>query len=278
MTGAGPDAAGPDPAGPDSAGPDPDGVAACAEIVARGDPDRFRATMAGPVPARAVLFPIYAFNLEVARAPWVSSEPMIGEMRLQWWRDALEEIGAGAPPRAHEVAAPLAQVARQGRLPLDVLDRLAAAHRVHLDAEGFEDAAHMSEFLEATGGGLMWAAAAALGAPADLEPRVRAAGWAAGLAAYLRAIPELEARGRRPLPDGRAEAVRDWAREGLTRLRRARGPMPAAVRPALLAGWRAPATLRRAAAEPGRGARGALDESAFARRAGLLRRALLGGW
>ncbi len=257
---------------------DPEGVAACAQIVARGDPDRFRATMAAPVPARALLFPLYAFNLEVARAPFVSAEPMIGEMRLQWWRDVVAEIGAGAPPRAHEVAGPLAAVAAHGRLQLETLDRLVAAHRVHLDASGFEDAGHVEEFLDATGAGLTWAAARLLGAKPGLEPRVRAAGWAAGLAAYLRAIPDLEARGKHPLPDGRPEAVRGWAHEGLARLRAARGTVPQAVRPALLAGWRTEATLRRAVADPGRVARGELAESEFARRAGLLRRVLLGGW
>jgi hypothetical protein len=46
----------------------------------------------------------------------------------------------------------------------------------------------------------------------------------------------------------------------------------------LLAGWRTEATLRRALADPGRVARGDLAESEFARRAGLLRRVLLGGW
>ena len=54
-----------------SAGFDPD-LTACAELVARADPSRFRATMAAPVAARRVLFPIYAFNTEVARAPWVT--------------------------------------------------------------------------------------------------------------------------------------------------------------------------------------------------------------
>ena len=245
-------------------------VAACAEIVQRGDPDRFAATMAAPVAAREVLFPLYAFNLEVARAPWVSPEPMIGEMRLQWWRDVLEEIGRGAPPRAHEVVAPFAQVAATGRLPLDVLDRLVAAHRVHTDTEGFADPAEFEAFLDATGAGLMWAAAAALGAAPTLEPRVRARGWAAGLAAYFRAIPELEARGRHPLPDGRPEAVAALAREGLRRWAAGRGRVPAEVRPALWPAWRTQATLRRALAAPGRVAGGALEESEFRRRASLI--------
>ena len=48
-----------------------DDFSACAALVERGDPGRFRATMAAPLAARRVLFPLYAFNLEVARAPWV---------------------------------------------------------------------------------------------------------------------------------------------------------------------------------------------------------------
>ena len=47
-------------------------VEACAALVARGDPDRFLSAMAAPVAARAVLFPLYAFNLEVAKAPWLT--------------------------------------------------------------------------------------------------------------------------------------------------------------------------------------------------------------
>ena len=59
---------------------------ACAALVERADPVRFRSVMASPPTARSVLFPIYAFNVEVARAPWVTEEPMIAEMRLQFWR------------------------------------------------------------------------------------------------------------------------------------------------------------------------------------------------
>ena len=147
---------------------------ACAEIVAKGDPDRYAAAMAAPVAAREKLLPIYAFNVEVARAPWVASEPMIGEMRLQWWRDALEEIETGGTVRKHEVTTPLAQV-------LDgegarILDKLVQARRWDLYTDSFEDDGHFGEYLEATGGGLMWAAARTLGATD--EPAFRALGRA----------------------------------------------------------------------------------------------------
>ena len=164
---------------------------ACAEIVQRGDPDRFLATMAAPVPARAVLFPLYAFNMEVARAPWMASEPMIAEMRLQFWRDTVEEIGQGKPPRAHEVAAPLAAAIPPDCAPL--LEALVAARRWDIYRDAFDDAAHFDSYLEATSGNLVWAAARALGAAPEAETPIRALAFAAGIAGLLRAVPDLQA-------------------------------------------------------------------------------------
>ena len=184
---------------------------ACAALVERGDPDRFAAVMAAPVAARARLWPLYAFNLEVAHAPWVTKEPMIAEMRLQWWRDVVAEPQA----RAHEVAGPLHDLIRKAALPVQVLDRMVAARRWDVYKDAFADRTAFDLYLEDTGAGLMWLAAVALGADARAEPQFRAFGWATGLANFLRAVPELEARGRVPLPDGRPAAVRDLAAEGL---------------------------------------------------------------
>ncbi|SFP54803.1 squalene/phytoene synthase family protein [Tranquillimonas alkanivorans] len=245
---------------------------ACAELVERGDPDRFLAAMAAPPAARDVLFPVYAFNLEVARAPWVTQEPMIAEMRLQWWRDALEEIASGSNVRRHEVVGPLSEVldAEGARL----LDDLIEARRRDIEGEPFEDEAAFWAYLDATAGHLMWVAARALGAAEDDQPEVRRVAQAQGLANWFLAIPELEARGRRPLADGRGEAVQRLAREGLQQLRGAR--VSRVARPAVLPAWRAGALLGQAAEEPGRVAEGRLVQSEFARRAGLMRFALIG--
>jgi phytoene/squalene synthetase len=254
---------------------------ACAALVARGDPDRYAALLAAPVAARARLLPLYAFNLEVARAPWVTQEPMIAEMRLQFWRDVVEGAASGSPQRAHEVAGPMADLIRAADLPIDVLDRLIDARRHDIDRAPFADQAALDAYLEDTGGGLMWLAARALGAGAEVEPLARKAGWATGLAAYLRAVPELEARGRVPLVDGRPEAVADLAREALARLdavRRSRGRVPATVRPAFFPARAAGAILRQAAREPGRVATGALAQPELARRGGLLCLSLTGRW
>jgi phytoene synthase len=163
-------------------------IDACALLVQRGDPDRFAAVMAAPVWARQLLFPLYAFNLEIARAPWVAQEPLVAEMRLQWWRDVVDAAQSGAA-KAHEVAAPLHGLIVEAGLPVEVLDRLIAARRWDCWREPFDDAAALESYLDDTGGGLMWLAARALGAPDGAEAAVRAYGWAAGLANFLRAVP-----------------------------------------------------------------------------------------
>jgi phytoene/squalene synthetase len=219
-------------------------VAACAELVARGDPDRFRAVMAAPVEARAQLFPLYAFNLEVARAPWVTEEPLIAEMRLQWWRDVVGNASSGAA-RAHEVAGPLHAVIRDFGLPIDVLDRLIAARRWDIYRKPHDGPQALGAYLEDTGAGLMWLAARALGAPDGAEKPVRDYGWAAAAAMYIRALPELAVRGRQPLPEGMN--ARDLARQGLEKLiraRQARNQVSKDVALALLAGWQTEGVLR----------------------------------
>ncbi len=254
-------------------------VAACAGLVERGDPDRFLAAMAAPVRAREALFPLYAFNLEVARAPFVTKEPMIAEMRLQWWRDAVEEIASGGVVRSHEVATPLAQVAREAELPEAVLDALVAARRWDINADPFEDQAALDAHLDATAGGLMWLTAKALGAGDEEEAAVRQAGFGHGVALWLLAIPAFEERGKRPLVDGRPEAVRDFARHGLDALREARrfGVSKQAV-PALRAAWQAEGVLKRAIAEPGRVIYGALAPAPGRARAALMLKAATGRW
>lgn len=249
-------------------------VEACAELVRRGDPDRFLAVMAAPLEARVQLFPLYAFNLEVARAPWVAQEPLIAEMRLQWWRDVVENAESGAA-RAHEVAGPLHGLIQDFGLPVEVLDQLIAARRWDITREPHAGMDGLTAYLDDTGGGLMWLAGRALGAPDGAEIALRSYGWAAAAARYLQAIPDLESRGRQPLPEG--ASARDIARLGLTKLataRQARRLVPKEIAPAFLAGWQTESLLRQVVAT----GRCDVHLSEFQRRWRLLRQAFTGRW
>ncbi|AZL57425.1 phytoene synthase [Tabrizicola piscis] len=251
-------------------------IAACAALVERGDPDRFLAVMAAPADVRAQLFPLYAFNIEIARTPWVTEEPLIAEMRLQWWRDVVDNAASGAA-RAHEVAGPLHDLIRDFGLPVEVLDRLIAARRWDIHREPHESPAALEAYLEDTGAGLMWLAARALGAPETAEEAVRAYGWAAAAASYLRALPELQARGRQPLPDGLG--ARTLAEMGLAKLKAARAgrkTVPKDLAPALLAGWQAEMILKQVVA--GLSSETAPQVSEFNRRGRLLWQTVSGRW
>ncbi|MGR3572113.1 phytoene/squalene synthase family protein [Brevirhabdus sp.] len=261
-------------------------VEACAGIVQRGDADRFLATMAAPPAARLRLFPLYAFNVEVSRAPWLTAEPMIAQMRLQWWRDVLDEIGAGGQVRRHEVATPLAQVLREVRTPmpelLGPLQALIDARVWDIGADPFADRAALEHHIDATAAGLMWVAGAVLGAGGTQdEQALRDVGRGAGMAGWLRAVPELRAAGRQPLPQetaqDTAQLIRALADDALARLRRGqrhRRAIGGLGGAAMLSAWQARRVLRLARRNPARVPNGGLEPSEFVRRGSLLLHAL----
>lgn len=254
-----------------------DDVKACAALVHRADPDRFMAAMAAPVAVRPALFPLFALNAEVARAPWVSQEAMISEMRLQWWRDALQEIAEGKPARRHEVVTPLAQVLSPHLAAM--LDEYVAVRRWDIYRDPFEDEAHFDAYINHSAGSLMVASAQMLGA-AD-EDVLRDFGYGVGVANWLRAIPDLEARGRIPLVDGTPDGVRALAQKALDRLRLARSKTSAVsvdARPALYAGWQAEWVLRQAVSGPDRVAAGDLAQGEIRRRLSLMWAVASGRW
>ncbi|MFT6460188.1 squalene/phytoene synthase family protein [Pseudophaeobacter arcticus] len=252
-----------------------DDLSSCAELVQKGDPDRFLATMAAPVAARPLLFALYAFNLELARAPWASQESMIAEMRVQWWRDIGAEIAQGGAVRRHHVATPLGRLLRADLAIY--IDPMAEARRWDIYKDPFEDEAGFDRYIDATAGGLMWMAAASLG-QAD-EAVVRKFAYGVGIANWFKAVPELVSR--IPLLDGTPEGLRQLARKGLEHIQQAekqRALVSKEAGHALLSGWQAKAILKQALRQPYRIAEGSLGHSEFRRRAGLIWRAGLRRW
>ena len=209
---------------------------ACAALVERGDPKRFLAVMAAPVQARKVLFALFAFNLEVARAPWVTQQPMIAEMRLQWWCDALDEIASQKVVRRHEVVTPLAALIDSHAAAL--LRELVTARRWDIYDEPFEDAAQFERYIDYTSGHLLVVASGVLG---GADPQVvRDFAFATGLSNWFQAVPKLLSQRRHPLLDLSSKSLRRLAEQGLQRLamaRNSRGLVSSDAGAALLFGW-----------------------------------------
>jgi phytoene synthase len=169
-----------------------------ADTVRTSDPDRWLASrFIADGEARADVLALYAFDHVLARVPAMVTEPLMGEIRLTWWREALDEIEQGRAVRSHPVSLALAEAVRRRRIDRAPLDAMIEARFGDLDATPFADEAELLAYADQTAGALAAAAAQALGAPADL-PAVGLAGRAYGLAvmAHRRAIG-----GRTRLPE-----------------------------------------------------------------------------
>lgn len=168
----------------------------CADMVRRHDHDRYLTALFAPGSAREDLFALYAFNLEVAKTREVVSEPMLGQIRLQWWRETVEEAFAGTP-KHHEVVMPLAAAIGRHQPDRSLFERLIDGREADLEDEAPADLDCLINYAEVTGAPVMQLAAQFLGArdAATLEAaRLVGTGWA--LTGILRAVPFL-ARGRR---------------------------------------------------------------------------------
>ena len=66
-------------------------------MVRRHDRDRYQTALFAPADRREALFALYAFNYEIARVRETVTQPMLGQIRLQWWREVVEAAYAGAP-------------------------------------------------------------------------------------------------------------------------------------------------------------------------------------
>ena len=165
--------------------------------VRAGDYDRFLCIQLAPAARRAALYAVTAFSIELARIAETVSEPLLGHIRLAWWREALEEIMAGKSPRNHPVVLALAQLHAQHPAVLAQLLRMVEARAVDLDTSLLAEEAQWRDYLDGTAGALhvAWALILDAGAAMQHEARVRREAHAYAMVGLLRTIPYMVAHG-----------------------------------------------------------------------------------
>jgi phytoene synthase len=173
--------------------------ALCGVALRESDRDRWLACLFAPEAARPHLFALYAFNSEIARIRSLVSQPILGEMRLQWWIDALDSL-EGAEPRgdlrAHPVADALLATVESRNLPRQVLLDALEARRFDLYEDPAPDMAFLDHYCDETCSALFALAARIIGGLGDGEHAgeaealaARHAGRAFALVGLLRALP-----------------------------------------------------------------------------------------
>jgi len=171
------------------------------DLVRRHDHDRFLVSLLAPADRRADLWALLAFNLEIARVREAVSQPIIGQIRLQWWRDAIDEIYTGKPVRRHEVVDPLAAAIAKYRLTRTHFDMLIDGRDFDLGDQPPASLPALEAYLEKTSARLVDLQLEILGveAPAAFEA-ARHVGVVWGLIGLCRALPFHVRHGRLYLP------------------------------------------------------------------------------
>lgn len=174
-----------------------DAFAHCEALVRAADKDRFLSALFAPAEHRGALYALYAFDVELARIPEVVKEPLAGEVRLQWWSEAVydqrpEEM------RGHPVANALGEVIERYDLPRRLFDELIEARRTHLGRELFGSLDELERFARHTSSNLIELVARVLGASS--ASYAGAAGISLGIVGLLRTFAQDAARGRVTVP------------------------------------------------------------------------------
>ena len=168
----------------------------CAEFVRTHDFARYASALFVPAPARRALLALYAFNAEICRVHTQVSQPLPGEIRLQWWRDVLAGDGHGGV-EGNPVAAELLQAVRSYRLPVERLSRLIEEHQFDLYNDPMPTLAALEGYINDTSSALFLLAAAVMGpSSGEVEHLARHAGLAQGIVQVMASLP-LDASQRR---------------------------------------------------------------------------------
>ncbi|MBS27423.1 MAG: phytoene synthase [Alphaproteobacteria bacterium] len=115
----------------------------CFAQVRRHDHDRYLTALFLASESRADALALYAFNQEVARSREIVSEPLLGQIRLQWWRETIEGIYANTP-REHPVVEALGVAIARHDLPHAAFDSLIDAREADLE-DGPRESLHALE-------------------------------------------------------------------------------------------------------------------------------------
>jgi phytoene synthase len=181
-----------------------DAYAACEAALREGagaDRDAWLASLFVPASARPYLQALYAFDREIARVRDIVSQPALGEIRLQWWVEAIEGARA-AEAASHPVAIALFDTMSKHSLPAAAFLGLIEARRFDLYADPMPDLVHLEGYCGEIHGALIRLAGivAAGGRDPGGAEAAGHAGAAIGIARVLADMPAQAARSQCYIP------------------------------------------------------------------------------
>lgn len=148
------------------------------------------AALFAPEAARAALIGLYRWHEEIAALPLRISEPMIGAMRIEWHREAVEALFADpVVVRRNPVIEGLSLAVHHAGGPQpEELNAILDAHGADFEGRRFENLADLTDHAAATDGRIARIAARMLD-PGNFHPGAASAGLFCGRVRLLRQFP-----------------------------------------------------------------------------------------
>jgi len=178
----------------------PDAASFCADLARSHDFSRYAACLFLPATERRAMLALYAFNVEIVRVRDQVSQPLPGEIRLQWWTDMLSGQAHGSA-EANPVAAELLRAIGDFDLPTEPMTLLADEHQFDLYNDPMPTMAALEGYLAATCSALFALAARIVGPASEaVEHLARHAGVAQGIVQVIANLPRDASRRQLFLP------------------------------------------------------------------------------
>ena len=193
-----------------------------ARTVWNGDRDKFMAAVISPSRFRQILFPIFAFNYEISRIAFQSSEPILAEIKFKWWQEELTSIKNNKLNNKHEILVSLSKIITKNNIPIELFIEIINARRFDIYNDPHDNFEAQADYIKQIFSSLFEICLHASSSSVNKKKItcVREYGYALGVTNLLIALPALIAVGKNPLymESSQEDSIKKVARSGLQAL------------------------------------------------------------
>lgn len=213
------------------------------------EPERYAASLIGSTDEQKKLQYLYAFNYEISKAAWVSTQPLICQMRLKWWKDSLTDYSV---IKSHQLINEIVNMFEVSSIPIELMSEMIDARYWDTNSSTFRSKADQDNYINRTYGNLFWIGAQLLGADEKLEDSVRKYAYGAGVSSFLLAAPMLLSKNRKPFLESSDEYKKNMAKRALIKYKLGKKVLNSQkyLYPILFSAWQTEKLLNKAIMSP----------------------------
>ncbi len=200
------------------------------------EPERYAASLKGSIDDQKKIHCLYALNYEISKAAWVSREPIICKIRLQWWKDSFENASV---INSLDLVNEIINMCNNSLIPIKLISEMIDARYWDISSAAFVSREDQDDYINKTYGNLFWIGAQLLGAEKNLEDSIRKYAYGAGVSAFLLAAPMLISKNNKPFLANSDDHIKNIAKNALLSFKVGKKALKhqKALYPILLSAW-----------------------------------------